>query len=65
MTSVIRLNEAVDQDAMRKARALFAEIDDDTLDEIPGVWMDEILRRKDRNDASKNTAQNHVPVREP
>lgn len=65
MISVIRLNETVDQDAMRKARALFSEIDDDTLDEIPGVWMDEILKRKDRYDTSKRTAQDHVTVREP
>lgn len=65
MTSVIRINESIDQEAMRKARDLFAGLDDDMLDEIPGVWMDEILKRKDRNDTRKRTAQNHIAVREP
>ena len=65
MTSVIRVNEDIDREAMRKARALFAGLDDDTLDEIPGVWMDEILKRNGRNDTRKKTAQNHIAVREP
>ena len=53
MTSVIRVNETIDQEAMRKARDFFAELDDDMLDEIPGVWMDEILKRKDRNENNR------------
>ena len=50
MTSVIRVNEDIDREAMRKARDFFAGLDDDTLDEIPGVWMDEILKRNGRNE---------------
>ena len=50
MTSVIRVNEDIDRDAMRKARGFFAELDDDMLDEIPGLWMDEILKRKGRDE---------------
>ena len=65
MTSVIRINESIDQEAIRKARDFFAGLDDDILDEIPGVWMDEILKRKGRNDTRKRTAQNHITVREP
>ena len=65
MTSVIRINETIDQEAMRKARDYFAGLDDDMLDEIPGVWMDEILKRNGRNDTSKRTVQNNVPIREP
>ena len=53
MTSVIRINESIDQEAMEKARDFFVGLDDDILDEIPGLWMDEILKRKDRNENNR------------
>ena len=65
MTSVNRVIEDIDREAMRSARALFAGLADDTLEEIPGLWMDEILKRNGRNDTSKRTAQNNLAVREP